>query len=157
MTHNTYIIPLIRARAAFRHVRISHLLLVCSILWIALGPGAVRASGRVAAAPAPGCPSTTSGALLLEKLTPENVTDVDPIAGLGHAARYRGKAFTTGIQLTGPNGGSASATYLLSGRYRRYNHLIGTAYEDDANTATTCAGRLVHPCNDAVFIVAWMN
>lgn len=147
MTRNTYMTSLIHARAAFRYVGASYLLLACAILWIALMPGAVRASGGVAAAPAPGCPGTTSGSVPLEQLTPESVTNVDPIAGLGHAVRYRGKALTIGVQLSGPNGGSASATYVLGGHYRRYTHLIGTAYEDDANTAIAPSLEVFSPTN----------
>jgi hypothetical protein len=119
-----------RTRSALRRVQISHVLLACSILWIALGHGVLaRAahSGTVVAAPR--CPSATPPrSIPLEKLTIENATDIAPIAGVGHVVLYRHKALTAGLQL---NGSDASGTFLLN---RHYKYLVGVAYEDDTSS-----------------------
>jgi len=119
-------------RVLFRHVKISHLLLASSVLWIAFGQGSVRASGTGRGVPIQtrSCPSSTSHSTPLESLTPRSQTNISPIQGLGRPARYRGKVISNGLQLSAATNGSARGTFMLNGHY---SHLIGFAAEDDAD------------------------
>jgi len=126
--HTATLVP--RTRALLRPLRLSHVLLACSVLWIALGSGrgvAAGAAGQSSTAVVARCPNTTPRSIPLEALTIAAATDIAPIAGVGHAVRYRHKTLTSGLQLTGV---SASGTFLLNHHYR---HLVGVVYVDDAS------------------------
>ena len=127
---------LMHPRALFRRVKITHILLMGSILWIAVGQGTVRASGTGSRVPiqAQPCPGSTSHSTPLESLTPQNQANISPIAGLGGPAHYKKKAITSGLQLVTATNASAHGTFALNSHY---SHLIGFAAEDDTDRRDT--------------------